>query len=33
VPAATVFFRIAALAPSLPAHVTDWSPWIAGTVH
>jgi hypothetical protein len=30
---ATLHFRAAAVDPTQKLHVTDWSPWIAGTVH
>ncbi len=31
--AATLHFRIAAIDPSQPSHMTAWSAWVAGTVH
>jgi hypothetical protein len=30
---ATLHFRIAAIDPSQPGHMTTWSAWVAGTVH
>jgi len=30
---ATVHFRIAAIDPSQPGHMTAWSAWVAGTAH
>jgi len=33
VSAATVYFRVAAIDPSQPTHLTAWSPWVAGTAH
>jgi hypothetical protein len=29
--AATVYFRVAAVDPSQPTHLTAWSAWVAGT--
>jgi len=31
-PAATVFFRVAAIDPSVPTGLTAWSAWVAGTL-
>ena len=31
--AATLHFRAAAVDPTQKFHMTDWSPWVAGTVH
>jgi hypothetical protein len=33
VSAATLHFRIAAIDPSQPGHMTAFSGWVAGTVH